>query len=542
MKKFFAFVSKHEKMLFLLVTIANLSPIFIGRFFPTLDGPSHLYNSNLVVNLLFNSEGLTPFYAFNPELVPNWSGHFILVLFSSILPSYMAEKILLLIYFIGLPYAFRSLILQLNSKNALVSYMIFPFLYSYPFILGFYNFSLAIGFLFLTLSYYLRHQNELYRSTRIKVLLFLLLLCTYFSHVILFAVLMLVIGVYILSEIIRAVMHEKGNINKSLKNVRRKAIAFFISSAIPMAMFLFFFSKRPSSGSGGHLPASTLFDALYNIRPLIAFKISFEKQYTQVIFFVFLSLVLFALVKWVASFFKKKDQKEKQIRPNHFTQNDNEKTVWLFSTIFMFALYFILPNSNSTGSFVSVRIALLFYLFLLIWLSTQDFPKWLMGVSVMTVLVCNGILISKYIETFQLHSDVAADCYAASEKIEEKSVVLPLKYGGPPVGLHFSNYLGVDKPVIILKNYECVTGYFPLVWNIEEIPESVYLNLVPGFSMCERMLNLINDNNVDIDYVFVYGALSMKSEECNDELNSKVMNDYNLVFSNSSCELYKRNL
>jgi len=29
---------------------------------------------------------------------------------------------------------------------------------------------------------------------------------------------------------------------------------------------------------------------------------------------------------------------------------------------------------------------------------------------------------------------------------------LPLKYGGPPVGLHFSNYLGVDKPVIILKN------------------------------------------------------------------------------------------
>ena len=97
MKKFFAFVSKHEKMLFLLVTIANLSPIFIGRFFPTLDGPSHLYNSNLIVNLLFNSEGLTPFYAFNPELVPNWSGHFILVLFSSILPSYMAEKILLLI-------------------------------------------------------------------------------------------------------------------------------------------------------------------------------------------------------------------------------------------------------------------------------------------------------------------------------------------------------------------------------------------------------------------------------------------------------------
>ena len=60
--------------------------------------------------------------------------------------------------------------------------------------------------------------------------------------------------------------------------------------------------------------------------------------------------------------------------------------------------------------------------------------------------------------------------------------------------------------------------------------------------MCERMFNLINDNNVDIDYVFVYGALSMKSEECNDELNSKVMNDYNLVFSNSSCELYKRNL
>ena len=99
MVKLFARASKHERWFFLAVTILNLFPIFISKFFPTLDGPSHLYNSNLIVNLLFNSEGLSSFFALNPELVPNWSGHFILAAFNSIMPAFVAEKILLLVYF-----------------------------------------------------------------------------------------------------------------------------------------------------------------------------------------------------------------------------------------------------------------------------------------------------------------------------------------------------------------------------------------------------------------------------------------------------------
>ena len=192
MVKLFARASKHEKWVFLSVTILNLFPIFLGKFFPTLDGPSHLYNSNLIVNLLFNSEGLSSFYALNPELVPNWSGHFILSVFKSALPAFLAEKILLLTYFIGLPYAFRSLVTQVNAKNILASYLIFPFLYSYPFMLGFYNFSLALGFMLLALSYWLKHQEDIYSSNKAKMVMFVLFMLTYFSHLIVFAVLLLI--------------------------------------------------------------------------------------------------------------------------------------------------------------------------------------------------------------------------------------------------------------------------------------------------------------------------------------------------------------
>ena len=537
MVKLFARASKHEKWVFLSVTILNLFPIFLGKFFPTLDGPSHLYNSNLIVNLLFNSEGLSSFYALNPELVPNWSGHFILSVFKSVLPAFLAEKILLLTYFIGLPYAFRSLVTQVNAKNILASYLIFPFLYSYPFMLGFYNFSLALGFMLLALSYWLKHQEDIYSSNKAKMVMFVLFMLTYFSHLIVFAVLLLILGIYVVFDFIQKFTIDNTDAKSLFKNAGKKTLALLITSALPFILFSNYFMKRSSTGSEIYIEPSILIKALFDLRPLIVYNMSFEKQYTQIIFFVLLFLALAVLVKKVLYFFKK----QKVIKENSETNSGHLRWVWLLSALVMLVLYFTLPDANGSGSFISVRFALLFFLCFLIWLASHNFPIWLMRISVLVVLVCNGILISNYIKTIREQSKIALDCNSASESIKDKSVILPLKYGGPSVGLHFSNYLGVDKPLVILKNYECVTGYFPVIWNQEVLPNSVHRNLVPGYTICERMLHLIKDENVTIDFVFVFGALNLKTGACYDQLNTEVLTNYHLVYSSSNCELYERN-
>jgi len=146
-----------ECIVFALVALINLWPITYGKFFPTLDGAAHLHNAQLIQSLLYEgSSALHQVYMFTPEVVPNWTGHFLLAGLNSFLPAFVAEKVFLLIYLIGLPCSFRFFIKKINSPNILLSYLIFPFCYTFLFLLGFYNFSLGILFLFLSLGLWIQ--------------------------------------------------------------------------------------------------------------------------------------------------------------------------------------------------------------------------------------------------------------------------------------------------------------------------------------------------------------------------------------------------
>ena len=92
-------IYKVENWFFLSVTILNLSPIFIGEFFSTMDGPAHLYNSNLINRLLFESK-LNDFFIFNQEPIPNWTGHIFLSVINKFAPAFITEKGLLIFFFL----------------------------------------------------------------------------------------------------------------------------------------------------------------------------------------------------------------------------------------------------------------------------------------------------------------------------------------------------------------------------------------------------------------------------------------------------------
>ena len=99
---------KYELYIFLSFLFLNLLPVFLFKFLPTLDGPSHLHNANLIFQLTFSDSGfLSNFYQFTNELLPNWSGHFLLSFCNSFLPAWIAEKILITSYLIFLPVSFR---------------------------------------------------------------------------------------------------------------------------------------------------------------------------------------------------------------------------------------------------------------------------------------------------------------------------------------------------------------------------------------------------------------------------------------------------
>jgi len=526
-----------ESYLFYIVLGVNLLPILTGCFFPTLDGAAHLYNAELIRQLLLAESGpLSDYFILNPEPVPNWTGHFILVVIKSFTPGFIAEKALLLFYLIGLPLVFRAIINESDKSNVLGSYLIFPFTYSFPFFLGFYNFCIAVLFLFLTILFWARHQDKIHRPMRLLQLGALITL-TYFSHIFVFGILVFILALQIGLQATIKIWKEDEMISQAAKSSLKRYGLLTLVSALPLILFVYYFYTRPTGDNKTFLPWQELLAGMKNIRPIIALNFEIEEVHTKRVLYVMITITIAALWLRLRNLVDLWKESLHNL-PNTLLHSIRPTDSWILASLVMLILYFILPDSDGQAGYVSVRLCLLFFLFFIAWLSTHEVPRWLGFVSVALVLYSHFRLNQYYTETAKALNKVASECYAASEFIEPNSVVLPVNFSDNWIQNHFSNYLGADKPMLLLENYECATGYFPVKWNEQRIPRFT-LGSIPLEDL-DCLENRGNNQNEEkqIDYVFTLGSTPEKPNACIHLFDSIVKQQYTLVYSSTNCALY----
>lgn len=529
-------VSKLEKYCFLLITLISLYPIFTSTLFPTLDGPAHLHNANLINALLFNEPSIiNDFIEINPEPVPNWLGHFILSFFNLFLPAFIAEKIILVIYIIGLPYSFRSLVNRIHPENKLVSYLIFPFIFSSFFFLGFYNFNLSLILLFFTLSFWLKTNQNTPTSVGTIIKLSLLITLTYFSHVFVFVVLMSIIGLNILINLLYRYTYKGENITH-LRSYLFKQLKFLIpASIVPLLLFSYYFFSREASTLSEYLSISNLTNNLIEMSVMTGMMPE-EQSINNVLFYSFLSLFIIAVYQRITVI----KQDFRNAAKSNFISFLKPDDTWLLIAIILLVSYYISPDVNDFGGIITLRIALLFYLSLLTWIICQRLNKWIQLTIAGIFIIVHFIRIDFYVEKTMILREYGQKCYELSSSIQPNSVVLPLNYIGNWFFLHFSNYIGAEKPVIVLENYECTKDYFPLRWKQET---------VPSLSIAGKSLQSIECNHwpftanrsVKIDYIFVMGNFPEEPDSCTLELMQLMKENYHLVSDKGDVKLYQLN-
>ncbi len=116
--------------------------------------------------------------------------------------------------------------------------------------------------------------------------------------------------------------------------------------------------------------------------------------------------------------------------------------------------------------------------------SAQNFPKWLIWISAILLIFINLNLNNYYRSVIRDLNKIALNCVITSEHIEPNSIVFPINYTDNWLTGHFCNYLGIDKPIVILENYELDAGYFPLKWNDNFIPNTMLGKLESGKLSC----------------------------------------------------------
>lgn len=523
-------LKRFEPYIFLIFLVINLIPILFFKFLPTLDGPSHLHNSNLINNLLFSdSDFLRNFYKMNSELIPNWSGHFLLATFNLIFPAWITDKILIITYLIFLPYSYRWFIKSISPDNYFLSYFIFPFCYSFTFFLGFYNFSLALIFLFLILTYWTKIQNKL--KPIHFIILFLLFTVLYFSHVFVFLIAIMAIAVIILNQLFYDI--ELSSSSKSIQLFFKRVVFVALTSALSIALSLKFLLTREAFGYS-YIPKIELLHWLKNIKPTIVFSFGHEGVYTSILFYLIAMLTIITLFNKVKEIIKIKPSITEFIK-NSIKQND----LWFVFSFILLLLYFFMPDSNGYSGYFTVRLGLLLYFFYLIWIATRTFNKWVIISSVFLIFITNAGLTNYYFKQVRKLNKLAIEINNQSKLIDENTIVLPMNFSTKWMHGHFSNYLGIDKPLVILENYECATGYFPVIWKDIDFPNLTIGNSTKSEFCTDWKTNLTSNNQVPVNYIFIIGNSKELEDSSAKESIKTIELNYDLISQTKNTLLYK---
>jgi hypothetical protein len=518
-------LSGFEKTFFIFIAFLHLLPVLNCELLPTLDGPSHLYNAQLLKSLLFNlSELPQHYYLLNDKLVPNWSGHFLLTSLNLITPAPISEKILQSAYVLGLAFSFRFLVSKISPSNMLFSYWIFPFIYSLLFLAGFYNYCIALVLFFISIACWisLLDKKAIAFSTKNICMLTLLMLLIYFSHLYVFIILLLTIFIYLISRTIADnIQNQKVNYFQSL---RLPGAALLFTSVIPLYLSVQYLNSNASKDYT-YIEKNTLVEWLFNIRPIITYNVEEEQLLTFPLFILLVIVLLIAIYNW---YIRKKNPTKRVLNFNSIA--------WGCAAILMLIFYFTLPDSDGDGGFISFRNGLFFFLFFILWLSTLKFKKWQLAIMVAVILISNyRILAYNHEKTIDL-KELAVECWEMSKEVNEGSVVLPIDNSGNWLAKHFSNYLGISKPMIILENYEAGKKHFPITWNEAAFPQLLLGKLDSGDSCLEWKSGKKNTEH-KIDYVFIIGKNSA-AINC-DAVKIILSQGYRLKQKSKNCSLFE---
>jgi len=192
---------KIEKYIIIGLILANLIPVWAFKFVPTQDGINHVYNAYILKE--YNNPIYTQYrqaYYLNIKPFPNWSSHAFFHIALHVMPPLIAEKLFVTIYMVLMPLSFFYFFYSIEKRLWFLGFLGFLYSYNVLFHLGFYNFAISVPFYFFTLGYWWKHRFDPNWSR--GVILNLLLIATYFSHLFSFALLLVSIPLLSLTSVI----------------------------------------------------------------------------------------------------------------------------------------------------------------------------------------------------------------------------------------------------------------------------------------------------------------------------------------------------
>jgi hypothetical protein len=522
---------KHEKYLFYFLVLLSLSIILVPKYYITGDGGSHVYNAKVLFDYVLNHERsfYKEFYVINRSIDPNWMSHLLIGFFLQFFPAWLSDKLFQIIYVLSFAVGFRYMIRSVEKNNSFLSFLFFPFLFTLPFQQGFYNYSIALSFMFFTVGFYIRvkddHENAVY-----NLILALLLLLTSFSHGMPAIYAMMIIGLIWLTD--HYYYFFPINVKKIIYSLSQLTLIFLPS----MFMIVLFMAKR-GLGTEPHAWSKT--------KKLVEFLKFWTSQSTRAeeIYPAVACGILLLIYLIILFFTRLKVNISKRIMIGY---------VFVFMATFTLFSYITSPHSIGGAGSIDIRLAFLPPLFLILFFAAKNWNDLTKRIFIIGSFVISiSFLIIRF--PFVLKANhIGQEIMQASRVIGDKSVVLNLHFDDwqqlengkdslfhkDGSFIHFSDFIGAEKNkhLIMLMNYEAEINYFPVNWQPGKNPRESIAGLIPGtYPPCGNISLYEKQIGRPIDYVLIQNWRKDAEEYlCVKELIAQLNTDFSLIYESKN--------
>jgi hypothetical protein len=409
--------------LFLAVALLQLVPVWAPRYYPTMDGPAHLYNAWVMREIALGHDNIvTRTYTIDLKPYPNLLDHVLLAVLLGAFKAPIAEKVFvsaIILLFLGGAWLFAG---AADPRASLFAFLAVPLSHHLLLQSGFYNFSLSVGLYFVVVAvWWARRQRPDWQTITIVALL--LLLC-YFAHPMSTALAIGSIGVLWLTA----------------SRDWRHLIAF-----LPVLPLLAWFVLRergqsyPSDWTTWH--HLTFLAQTQEIATYAIWQLKFGAALCV------LTLLLMAITVAV----------ERRRR---------EADAFVLILAAVIAVFMLAPAATSGGSMVLERLGLFISLLPLPWLSPRlgKVGRGAFAVAMAIVAVAYTVYLTR--NDRRIARETTALVRAA--RIPKNRTFFPVVADRQPEGTllalmwHAGEYAAIERGLVDLNNYEPRTGYFPV--------------------------------------------------------------------------------
>ena len=529
---------KTEQLLFVLLVLIFLIPLWTNKYYLTGDGPCHLYNAKVLLDWMTgnNVDFYKQYYFLNTNFEPNWFSHITLAFLLTFLPAFLAEKIFLTAYVLLYALVLRLLFRTINKENAFLSILGLPFIYHHTFQMGFYNYAFSILLYLGILCFWLKYHHKL--SPAKMLLLALLLTLQYFMHLVGLVLSLVSLSIILFFNFLMTWQKEKEHINTAFRSLYNKSLQLIIVALPAILLVLAYIYRKGLNPSAAQTSLKSLYHQFIELTSLITMT---NKEPMWAITLA----VLFALILIYA------------IRQKIKNKSFNKYDVFFVLFIMMVFIYFNTPGGMAGGAYIPIRIQFIPYLILLLWFVNIHFAKPLkvaiaglsftIGAMFMIVRIPHHALASKAVEEY----------ISVKEHIKDRSTVLPLSFshnGKTPEGkliadriwlfMHAADYIGTNKSLVLFGNYEGNTWYFPIIWRPERNPFH-HISTNEGLEFQPPSVNIIDYKNTggSIDYVITWCLDDQyMNHPYTENLLKQLDQEYELIYTseNALAKLYKK--